>query len=111
MKGAQRSSRIKLLMPIIISAVVPVAIIFGFYPGQLVCLAIQCPGTIALINTINLYLLITPPVWSAMFLAAPQIDRKRIWIPLIISDSWTVVPLMLSFLALQALEEITRNTF
>src|SRR5213596_3178666 len=111
MKGAQRSSRIKLLMPIIISAVVPVAIIFGFYPGQLVCLAIQCPGTIALINTINLYLLITPQVWAVMFLAARQIDQKRIWIPLIIFDSWTVAALMLSFLALQAMEEIARNTF
>jgi len=111
MKGAQRSSRIKLLIPIMISAVVPAAIILGFYPGQLVCLAIECPGTIALINTINLYLLVTPAVWAIMFLAARQIDQKRIWIPLIIFESWTVAALMLSFLALQAMEEIARDTF
>jgi hypothetical protein len=110
-KGAKKSSRIKLLIPIIISAVVPPAIALGFYPGQLVCLAIQCPGTIALINTMNLYLLITPAAWAIMFLLARQTDQKRIWIPLIIFESSIVAGLMLSFLALEAMEEIARNMF
>src|SRR5207247_8970676 len=68
-------------------------------------------GTVALINATTLSPLITPPVWAVMFLASRQIDRKRIWIPLIIFDSWTVAALMLSFLALRAMEEIARNTF
>jgi len=111
MKDVKRASRLKLAMPAVISTIATFAILFAFYSSQLVCLAIQCPGTISLLNSLNLYLFVTPIIWAAIFLVGREVSQKRIWIPLVAFESSTAVAVVLAFSILQAMEQLARDTF
>ena len=111
LKGTKRSARLTLALPAAVSVIATGAIILGFYSNQLVCLAIQCPGTISLFNTLNIYLLITPLVWAILFLVGKMVPEKMMWLPLSIFESWTGSMLIIAFSILNSAQEIWRNTF
>jgi len=111
LKGTKRSARLMILLPAGVSGVAILTLILGFYSNQLLCLAIQCPGTISLLNTMNVYLLITPAVWAILFLAGKMVPGKRMWLPLVIFESWTLSILAIAFSVLSSAQELWRNTF
>jgi len=111
LKGTKRSARLMILLPAGVSGVAILILILGFYSNQLLCLAILCPGTISLLNTMNVYLLITPAVWAVLFLAGKMVPEKRMWVPLVIFESWTLSVLAITFSVLSSAQELWRNTF
>jgi len=111
LKGTKRSARLKFLLPATVSGIATFALIFGFYSDRLLCQAIQCPGTISLLKSMNVYLLITPMVWAVLFLAGKMVSEKRMWLPLVIFESWTISILAIVFFILNSAQELWRNTF
>ncbi|TMI21658.1 hypothetical protein E6H31_05205 [Candidatus Bathyarchaeota archaeon] len=111
LKDTKRSARLRILVPTAASGVAIFTLIIGFYSNQLLCLAIQCPGTISLLNRMNVYLLITPVVWAILFLAGRMVPQKMIWVPLVIFESWTFSVLAIAFSVLSSAQELWRNTF
>jgi len=111
LKDTKRSARLKIFIPTAVSGIAIFSIMLGFYSNQLLCLAIQCPGTISLINSMNVYLLITPVVWAILFLAGRMVPQKMMWLPLVIFESWTLSILAIAFFVLSSAQELWRNTF
>ena len=111
LKGTKRSARLMLALPAAVSVIATGVIVFALFSNQLVCLAIQCPGTISLFNTLNIYLLITPLVWAILFLVGKMVPEKMMWLPLSIFESWTGSTLIIAFVVLNSAQEIWRNTF
>jgi len=111
LKDTKRSARLKIFIPTAVSGIAIFSIMLGFYSNQLLCLAIQCPGTISLLNSMNVYLLITPVVWAILFLAGRMVPQKMMWLPLVIFESWTLSILAIAFFVLSSAQELWRNTF
>ena len=100
-----------MFVPAALLGIAILILILGFYSNQLLCLAIQCPGTISLLNRMNVYLLITPIIWGILFLVGKMVPEKLMWLPLVIFDSWTFSILFMAFLVLNSAQELWRNTF
>jgi len=111
LKGTKRSARLMLALPAAVSVIATGVIVLGLFSNQLVCLAIQCPETISLFNTLNIYLLITPLVWVILFLVGKMVPEKMMWLPISIFESWTGSMLIIAFVVLNSAQEIWRNTF
>jgi len=110
-KGIKRSVRLMFAIPPIASVITVFALILGFYSNRLLCQAIQCPGTISLINSMNVYLLITPIIWGILFVAGKMVPEKLMWLPIVVFESWTSSVLAIAFLVLNSVQELWRNTF
>lgn len=111
LKGTKRSARLMFLLPVIASTIMTGVILYGFYRNQLVCQAIQCPGTFSLLNSLNIFLLITPVVWVTFLLIGRIVSEKKIWLPLVSFEAWTGPMLIIAFSILNSAQEIWRNTF
>ena len=111
LKRTKRSARLMILVPTAVSGIAVVTVILWFYSNQLLCLAIQCSGTISFLNSMNVYLLITPIIWGILFIVGKMVPEKLMWLPLVIFDSWTFSILFMAFLVLNSAQELWRNTF
>jgi len=112
LKRTKRSARLMMLVSTAISGIAVVTIILWFHSNQLLCLAVQCPGTISLLlNSMNIYLLITPIIWGILFLTGKMVPEKLVWLLLVILESWTFSILIIAFSVLNSAQELWRNTF
>jgi hypothetical protein len=59
----------------------------------------------------NIYLLISPVVWAALFLAGKMVPEKRVSLPLVVFESWALSVLAIAFFILNSAQELWRNTF
>ena len=111
LKGTKRSARLMILVPAALSGLAVLILILAFYSSQLLCMAIQCPGTISLLKSMTVYLLITPIIWGILFLAGKMVPEKLMWLPLVILESWTFSILIIAFSVLNSVQELWSNTF
>ncbi|TMI59334.1 hypothetical protein E6H14_03865 [Candidatus Bathyarchaeota archaeon] len=111
LQRTKTSARLMMFVPAALLGIAILILILGFYSNQLLCLAIQCPGTISLLNSMNVYLLITPIIWGILFLTGKMAPEKLMWLPLVIFESWTFSPLIIAFSVLNSAQELWRNTF
>src|SRR5438094_10566206 len=99
-----------MFVPAALLGIAILILILGFYSNQLLCLAIQCPGTISLLNSMNVYLLITPVVWAILFLAGRMVPQKMMWLPLVIFESWTLSILAIAFFVFSSAQDLWSDT-